>query len=288
MDQLSSIKVSVYRDVNDSKSQETVSLLRWLEGFPRLNPTVERIRLEPDKKKRGAMKEKLPAITASGIFHPSRKDENLIQHSGFIALDFDGLNDPQETKQFLANIENVFYCGLSVSGLGLWALIPLKYPEHHRRQYKALEADFKALGLETDQKCINVGRLRYYSYDPQPVFNMEAVPYAKIPPEPAKVLPRFEPRGNDNTALEKLISKIEATQTDITSDYGDWYGLGGALAYKFGEAGRDLFHRISRFYPGYDYSEADKQFDTCIKHKPEYGENLIFYIAKKYNLMLKT
>jgi hypothetical protein len=286
MDKLPNIKVSVYRNVNDSKSQETVSLLRWLEGFPRLNPTVDRIRLEPDKKKRGAMKEKLPAITASGIFHPERKDENLIQHSGFIALDFDGLADQLETKQLLANIENVFYCGLSVSGRGLWALIPLQHPEHHRRQYEALEADFKALGLVTDPRCINVGRLRYYSYDPQPVFNLEAVPYSKIAPEPAKILPRFEPRDNDNTALEKLISKIEATQTDITSDYGDWLKLAGALASIYGEAGRGLFHRISRFYPDYKPRETDRQYSACLRNRPGFSEGMIFSIAKKHNILL--
>jgi hypothetical protein len=288
MDQLQTIKVSIYRDVWDKTSQETISLLCWLKGLQEHYPTIDLIRQEPDKEKRDAMKKKLPGITASGIFYPERKDENLMKHSGFIALDFDNLVDPEETKQFMAKVVNVFYCGISVSGRGLWALIKLQHSEKHRQQYKALEADFKALGLVTDPRCINISRLRFCSYDPQPVFNMEALPYQKITTEQEWILPQFEPIRRSNGGLDMLIKKIESAQTDITTDYVDWLKLAGAFASIYGEDGRERFHRISRFYNNYNPLETDKQFSACLRNTPNFTENIVFDIAKKYGVYLKN
>lgn len=287
MDQLRQVNVSAYRNVSDNTSMVTVPIERWLGGYPRFNSTVDQIRQEPDKKKRDEMKKELPAITVSGIFDPGRCDNTLIKHSGFIALDFDKLADPTEAKKLLASIEYVLYAGLSASGRGLWALIPIAYPSLHRQQYAALEADFALLGLVTDPRCINVSRLRFYSYDTRPVWNMNAVPYRKWhKPEPP-VLPQPEYHGGNVSALEKLTRLIEETHTDITADYWDWLKLAGALASILGENGRDYFHRISRYYPNYDIREANRQYSACLRNRPGYSENMIFHIAKKYNILLK-
>ena len=67
--------------------------------------------------------------------------------------------------------------------------------------------------------------------------------------------------------IEKVVSRIESRCLDITSDYGSWRDVGFALADGLGEAGRDYYHRISRFYPKYDAKETDKQFNRCLKGK---------------------
>jgi hypothetical protein len=280
------IKVSIYKDAEDVTGKE-IGLLRWLEGFPELNIFVDQIRQEPDKDKRDKLKKKLYAITPAGTFS-YRNDKSLLMPSGFMALDFDHLEDPEKTKQFISDIENVFYCGLSASGAGLWALIPIKYPEHYARHYEALESDFKALGLITDPKCRNISRLRFYSYDTQPFFNIEAVIYEKLAPEHKQtILPPMEPYRGNNSPLESLIRKIERTHTDITTDYHDWLKLGGALASIYGSDGLQIYHRISRFYSGYDPEQTDKQFSACLRKRGNFTESMIFSIAKKYNLTLK-
>ncbi len=283
MDQPKQITVSGFKNANDTKPKD-ISLLRWLEGYDRFNALVDAIRAEPDKDRRRELKKGLPAITPSGRFSARRAD-GLIEHSGFIALDFDD-TDPEQAKRTLRGISNVFYAGLSASGGGLWALIPISDPEHHRRHFEALQADFRGLGMEIDAACSDVARLRFYSYDRDPVFNMEATPYHKLAPQKRFKAPRTTKRAGD--ALEQLISKIEAQGRDITTDYHDWIKIAGALATVYGESGRELFHRISQFYPKYKPQQTDWQYNAVLRNPPGFTESMIFHIAKQYDVLLKN
>ena len=81
--------------------------------------------------------------------------------------------------------------------------------------------------------------------------------------------------------IDLLVSRIEAAHTDITGSYADWRNLGFALADELGEAGRDYFHRISRFYSRYSYTDCNRQFDQCLKSQG-YGITIktLFHLAK--------
>ena len=65
--------------------------------------------------------------------------------------------------------------------------------------------------------------------------------------------------------IETITKRIETTATDIAPNYADWRDVGFALADALGESGRNYYHRLSRFYPKYNQSETDKQFDKCLK-----------------------
>lgn len=65
--------------------------------------------------------------------------------------------------------------------------------------------------------------------------------------------------------VEEIISRIESKNIDISTAYSDWRDIGFAFATEFAEAGRDYFHRISKFYPDYLSSHCDEQFDKCLK-----------------------
>jgi hypothetical protein len=67
--------------------------------------------------------------------------------------------------------------------------------------------------------------------------------------------------------IETVVRRIEARCLDITGDYSSWRDVGFALADGLGDAGRDYYHRVSRFYPKYDVKETDKQYDRCVKSK---------------------
>src|SRR5690606_5319438 len=94
-----------------------------------------------------------------------------------------------------------------------------------------------------------------------------------------------EPKENAHqpnlSDVEQIIQQIEANQIDIATAYSDWRNIGFAFADEFGEEGRDLFHRISRFYADYSASECNRQFDNCLKAKGQ-GISLktFFYHAK--------
>ena len=99
----------------------------------------------------------------------------------------------------------------------------------------------------------------------------------------------FTPEGSQSLKdVNSIIEKIEAVKVDITSTYEDWLRIGFAFAHEFGEAGRSLFHRISQFYPDYDSSQCDHQFDSCLKSKRE-GVTIgtFFHLAKQAGIYAK-
>ena len=80
--------------------------------------------------------------------------------------------------------------------------------------------------------------------------------------EPAKAQ---SSQPKTDTDIEIVTARIEAAGTDITGDYATWRDLGFALSEELGEAGREYYHRISRFYPGYTREETDQQYDKCLR-----------------------
>lgn len=82
--------------------------------------------------------------------------------------------------------------------------------------------------------------------------------------------------------IEQLTGRIEAAATDITAGYDTWRDLGFALTDALGEAGRDYYHRISRFYPGYTEKETDDQYDKCLRaHGHGITAKTLFHLAKE-------
>lgn len=87
-------------------------------------------------------------------------------------------------------------------------------------------------------------------------------------PTSGKPKTQYTPTKNANNThyeVEIVIQRIEAHQIDLTCNYADWFKIGFAFASEFGEAGRNYFHRLSRFHPDYDVASSNRQFDKCLK-----------------------
>ena len=86
--------------------------------------------------------------------------------------------------------------------------------------------------------------------------------------------------------IEALTSAVESSCVDIAPDYASWLSIAFALSDALGEGGRSYFHRLSRFYPGYDEREADKQFTSCLRSK---GSGItiktLFHLAKQAGIL---
>lgn len=90
-----------------------------------------------------------------------------------------------------------------------------------------------------------------------------------------------------HTDVEALVCAVEATDTDITAAYSDWLAIGFALVSELGEEGRSLFHRLSRFYPGYDVAEADRQYTVCLRDgSREISIATLYHIAKTHGIVV--
>jgi len=96
-------------------------------------------------------------------------------------------------------------------------------------------------------------------------------------------------RDNHISEVENIILQLESKQLDITESYPDWVNLGFAIATGFGESGRSYFHRISIFYPNYDKSECDNQYDKCLKSgKSGITLKSLFYKAKQAGVKIHS
>ena len=90
-----------------------------------------------------------------------------------------------------------------------------------------------------------------------------------------------------HTDVEALVCAVEASGIDITAAYSDWLSIGFALVSELGEEGRPLFHRLSRFYPGYDMAEADRQYTVCLRDgSREISIATLFHIAKTHGIII--
>ena len=85
--------------------------------------------------------------------------------------------------------------------------------------------------------------------------------------ETERKLTNLENEESDNSlvTVEDLINQIEEKQLDLTTTYKKWRDIGFAFSSEFGEHGRPLFHRVSKFHAMYSYDECNKQYSYCLK-----------------------
>ena len=128
---------------------------------------IKRIREEKNKDVRNVLKQELPAICFSGTFN-TRNDKAIIDHSGFICLDFDGFDKQHELiakKQELTKDKYTYSVFVSPSGDGLKLIVKIpRDSDNHKHYFKALEGKYNSPNF--DIKCSNISRVCYESYDP--------------------------------------------------------------------------------------------------------------------------
>jgi len=250
---------------------------------------IEAIRKETDKAARDKIKATLPAATISGTFS-ERKKGGLIEHSGFICLDLDAkenanITDWQQERDKLIHVNNVFFSALSVSGQGVFLIMPIENPAKHEAHFDALKRDFIKLGYVIDKACRDVSRLRGISYDPNAKINYKAIPYKRTYQHRKAPLRPYKSHTDD---LGRLLDKIISSGIDLTNGYENWFEIGRALANEYGEGGRSYFHRLSRGHSEYKEAEADRQYNACLRSPGRASKGTIFHLAKDYGIMLKA
>ena len=284
------VEVSFFIRCTNKAKPVTVILLTYLLS-DKYKVVVGRIRAIDNKAQRDRMKKALlSGITPSGTFS-RRAEKYLLKHSSLIALDID-LKDNvlslEQIKNLVRSLPFVAYCGLSVSGRGLWALVPIAYPERHTAHFAALVDDFARLGIVLDTAPANVASFRFCSYDPNAWFNHSAAQYITTKyRQPDNYTPGGDPAqapGDDSEKLETVIRQIEAGCLDITGQYRQWFALLSSLA-TLGESGREYAHRLSRYYPGYSRCETDRQFTYCLRMRTnDFTLGTVFKVAKDYGV----
>lgn len=287
-----SYKVSQYNHVEDNYSKD-YDLDTWLQQT--IDPPLT-LRKKVDTYRETLNKDdkaKIPLITVSANFKGIRNLDNINEHLPFICLDIDRYSkkgrknlciDMQLVKELFMEHPSCYFCGFSVSNSdGIYAIMKLDEVGKLDKYFKMLKDKLSYVGINIDEKCKDVTRLRFFSFDPDAYYNPDAkplkLPIAKQPKEHAVVYTQ-----DDYSKVVGLVEKLEYHALDITQDYEDWIKVGAVLNNNFGDSGRDLFHRLSKFHPDYTVEKCDKKYDHCKKmHVNNIG--LIVNLCKNYGLI---
>lgn len=272
---------------------------------------------DPDTKrehdlKRDFKKNNFPAISFGGTFS-RRSNNDLLKASNLVCLDFDHIGTGAELESIKERISqeselDPLLLFVSPSGDGLKVVVNVRQEitsdDDFKRSYKSLRRFCKeVLNLDPDEARKDISGLCYLPYDGHAILRQQGRGFDVEKWKPAET-PRPQVSQTDNRPLGSsmgltdeptdyeraviAVEDIELSGIDITSDRKDWRDIGFALS-TLGEAGRDLFHRVSRFYPSYDQQETDKQFNSFVRGTGRgITLNSLFAIARKYGVKMRS
>ncbi|MEX0681265.1 MAG: BT4734/BF3469 family protein [Balneolales bacterium] len=268
---------------------ETITLAEWLKRCKegRFKSVIEAYRKSGDAE----LKKSLPLVTVGAVCEGGRGRDNVVNRTGWIALDIDAKENPYDAETLrdeLKKIAFVAFAGLSASGNGVWALVKVSNADKQEKHFEQLKTDFASIGITLDStKGKNPNDARFYSYDPGAwVRNMFKI-YNRLP-VPKRITHKSY-SGDTRSKVETLVEKIQSERIDITHGYKNWLKIGFALSDEFGESGRDLFHAVSQYHSEYNQTETDRQFTKCVRAGGE-GVTIssFFHICRENEIELKT
>jgi len=171
------MEITIFKNIKQTSTPFfktiTVMLDRIQNGASK--DIVENIRKEKDKSTRNIIKQQLPAICFSGKF-TKRLDEAILEHSGFICLDFDGYATEKEMnadKAVISKNKYTYSVFVSPSGNGLKVIVKIPRDiENHKNYFNSLESHFNSKYFDKTSK--NISRVCYESYDPNIFINIHS------------------------------------------------------------------------------------------------------------------
>ena len=243
-------------------SNEHIELNDFLNSvkYGKWKHLIEPIRIEPDKDKRNRLKRNIPSVTISGVFE-ERKEECLLEHSGFICIDIDYFTD----KSQLINDKYTYSLMKSASGGGLAVIVKID-KDKHKESFKWLQNHYyTSFGIVIDSAPQNVASLRFVSFDPEIYINEKSTKARSISiaPKKNKSLPIILPQNK----VADLVREVVNSGKNLAPDYEKYRNLAFALASGFSEDGRVYFHSICSVSEKYDSRHAEKQFNEALKNR---------------------
>jgi len=248
-------KITIYKNVMDLSSpffrEIDVAIERIREG--KNKDLIEQIRKESSKEKQNLLKRNLTSYCFSGTFR-QRTDEGIIQHSGFICLDYDKFETTEllnESRKLLMASEYTYCLFISPSGKGLKQIVKVPAEvKYHRAYFKALDKHFNHPNF--DKGCINESRVCYESYDKDIFVNNNSIIFDK----------REEHEQFNN--LETTPTLALKSTNQIINILEKWFNKKYSMSN--GNRNNNLFKLVSAFNDaGVNKNEAETYFTKYIQ-----------------------
>lgn len=290
-------KVSEFNQANSHP--EEITLIDFLRLGSRHIRTLESIWNMEDKKERNSMKRRLlPAASISATLYTRDSSvpmsKKIKTYNGIIALDFDDIYDVDAAKRKVAELPYVWYVGYSASKRGFFAIVPTDCTsyEDHILYFYALREEMARLGLRIDEACKDVTRLRFVSFDPNPIYNegceiftlpdgFEREKFVKVKEQTVAIA--------ENASLAKVKAFAdEWERRKVALDcYVDWLKMCMALA-PLGQFGWEMLDRISVFSSHYNAEENRRTFDRISEKNCKVGLGTFFFVCHQYGIFPKN
>ncbi len=286
------MNISFYNKVNDRRPSRTLTIDQFLKDIKdeKYFDLITRIRNAKGKDRKALKPKILPGVTLSALFEGNKTDATIKAHSGFICIDIDNIQDPNEIKEELAADECVYSVFTSCSGRGVAAIFKIDGNRHREAFYGISNYLYEKYGFISDTSCVNPSRFRFVSSDADIYINTDAIDS-----------PFYESLKEENTyqgdeiidskQIEKLVSDLEAHQINLTEEYGSWVKVCYSLISELGKDARGLFHRISKIDPRYNETECNRLFSGCLRSRKGANDNgctigTFLWYCKQYNLVV--
>jgi hypothetical protein len=259
--------ISSYKNVHDSQDTD-IEIASFLEGVQsgKWQDIAFEVRNAPTKEIKDLKKKAAPLVTISGSFS-ARKDDAIRQHSNFIAIDIDNLEDAAETKKRIGADPYLYACFLSIGGNGLCLIIKMDGTRHLDAFNGIAAYLYNEYQLIVDQSGKNVSRARFVSYDPFMLLNTKSATFKKYLPK--KKEPKYPKVMVIKTDFDAMIKQMDEKGINLCEDYSDWVRICYALIQEFQEQGREYFHTLSSHSSKYNSLDCDSQFNACLKNHSE-------------------
>jgi len=252
---LFSVGIPYYKSID-------VVLNRIKEG--KSKDICEKIRNSTDKKLRDELKQQLPAICFSGTFR-QRSDNAIIDHSGFICLDFDKLENVQGFKDSICDDDHTYAAFISPSGNGVKVIVKVpKDVTKFKKYFEALKLHYN-MDEYWDESSKNISRVCFESYDPNIYINNDS-----------KVWDKYEVDETYDISIDRPILPL-TSQNGIIKRLEVWFNKKYSVT--SGQRNSNLFilaaafndygiyeHEAKSYF--YQFSQTDftqKEIDSIIK-----------------------
>ena len=310
-------KIQVFNTYSENIPSQIMSTRDALNYGSKYKPLIDKARTLywSDKNGYKSIKDRFFVWLPSAVIGSNKSDTKHIYP--IICIDIDGKDNPDidmnAAKEQIFSLPFVYYAGLSIGGNGFFALAYIDDPLYFEEQFAALE-DYimEKFGLKIDSQCSNPNRLRYMSYDDNPLVKDESQnisPFTSIKFKPTIqynpiVTTLFGQSGSSNdlinddrfciSVLDYCINKLYYQSGKRTEGWIQDLGL----LKLFGCEGEQLALQLSRQSQGY-ISDKDvlhtfhkgglkskrelmtKFFGMC---KNSLGKGWIYKIKDEYNL----
>lgn len=185
--------ISVVSSAQDTKTDhyELEKIIKWIRtGEGRFSSVINEVRVAVaagDKDRASDLKRRLPGVLFCGTFNKRRSSE-LIEASGMICMDFDGVENAASIIDRLRDDLYIIAAFVSPSGNGLKVILAIPQdPENHLRAFQAAKAYmYDMYGIEADDSGKDIARLCFLSMDSEAHYWPDAIelPIAPVVNEP--------------------------------------------------------------------------------------------------------